>query len=245
AMVRAKVNSPAELDQLLRKYGTSLEKQRRVYMEQKLGRAMMGRDITYRPEITHDEILAYYSEHAKDFDVQARAKWEQMTVRFANHQTAEDPTGKVGAWAKIASMGNEVLRNAKFDAVAKRHSEAPNADQGGLADWITKGSLASLPLENAIFTLPPNQLSAIIEDDRSFHIVRVLEREEATRVDFVAAQEKIKEKIKEQKVEKQVNEYVAKLKAKTSVWTIYDGEPTDTKTATKPAKSDAFVPRLQ
>lgn len=222
AMTRAKVNTPAELDRMMRKYGMSLEKERRKYMEQKLGRAMMSREIDYKPEITHDEMIAYYNEHAADFDVQARAIWEQFTVRYSNHQTAEDPTGKIGAWAKIASMGNEVLRNAKFDAVAKKHSEGANAENGGLSDWVTKGSLASEVIDNAIFTLPKDQLSQVLEDDRGFHIIRVRDREDAYRVSFLDAQEDIKTKIKEQKIKKQVEDYIAKLKAKTSVWTVFD-----------------------
>jgi len=224
AMTQAKVNSPAEMDQLLRKYGSSLEKQRMAYMENKLGRAMIGREINQKPEITHDEMLAYYHSHAADFDVPAKAKYEQLMVRFSSHVTADDASGKREAWVKLAAMGNEVLRGAQFDAVAKKHSEAPNAEQGGKSDWVGKGSLASAPIDEAVFSLPVGLLSQIIEDDRGFHILRVTERVDAHRVEFIAAQAEIKEKLKKQKVQKQIEEAVVKLKAKTTVWTIYDNE---------------------
>lgn len=225
AIDRAKVNTQAELDQMMRKYGMSIDKERRKFMEQKLGRAMMAKEINYKPEITHEEMLAYYTEHARDFDNPARVQWQQFTVRFSNHETAEDPTGKVGAWAKIASMGNEVLRNAKFDAVAKKHSEGSNASEGGFNNWVTRGALASDQLDNVLFTLPVNQLSQIIEDGRAYHIIRVLDREEASRTSFEQAQEDIKTKIKQEKIQKQVEAYIAKLKAKTSVWTVFDNDP--------------------
>ncbi len=218
AMQRAKVNSPQELDALLRQYGSSLEKQRRTYAEQKLGRAMLGKTVNYKPEITHDEMLAYYRDHASEFDISAKARWEQLTVRFDRHPS------KDAAWAKIAGMGNEVLRGAPFAAVAKKHSEGSNASEGGQYDWVTRGSLASQAIDTALFTLPIGKLSPIIEDDRGFHIMRVIERNEASRVDFVAAQEDIKEKLRRQKIQEQVAAYVEDLKAKTRVWTAFDGE---------------------
>jgi hypothetical protein len=218
ALERAKVNSPQELDAILRRFGSSLEKQRRSHMEQKLGRAMLGKEIDYNPEVTHEEMLAYYRAHAAEFDVVGQARWEQLTVRFENHPS------KQAAWEKIAGMGNEVLRGAPLSAVAKRHSESPTAAEGGQYDWVTRGSLASTQLDAAIFTLPTGKLSPIIEDNRGFHIVRVLERTEDSRVDFVQAQEQIKEKLRKEKIQAQVMAYVENLKAKTRVWTVFDDE---------------------
>lgn len=218
AMTRAKVNTTAELDALLRKYGSSLEKQRRTYAEQKLGRAMLSKHIDFKPEVTHEEMLAYYREHASEFDIVAKARWEQLTVLFEKHPSKED------AWAKIAAMGNEVLRGAPLAAVAKKHSEAPSASDGGQYDWVSRGSLASQTIDDAIFTLPPQRLSPILEDNRGFHIVRVLERTDAGRTDFVAAQDQIKETIKKQKIQGQISDYIAGLKKKTRVWTVFDGD---------------------
>lgn len=237
ALQRAKVNSPQELDAMLRQFGSSLEKQRRAYMEQKLGRAMLGREIDYKPEITHEEMLAYYREHEKEFEVPARARWEQLTVRFANHDTKE------AAWQKIAAMGNEVLRGAPLSAVAKRHSEAPSASDGGQHDWITQGSLASEELDAAIFSLPLHRLSQIIDDGKGFHIIRVLERDEARRIDFVDAQEKIRDILKKEKIQKQVEAYIVDLKARTNVWTVFDDQNSAAATADRSGNGGRFIPR--
>jgi hypothetical protein len=182
---------------------------------------MLGKEINFQVEITHEEMLRYYHAHGEEFAVPARAKWEQLSVRFDNHPS------KDAAWQKIAGMGNEVLRGAPLAAVAKRHSEAPNAAEGGQHDWITRGSLASVKIDEAVFTLPPNRLSQIIEDERGFHIVRILDREDAHQIDFVEAQADIKEKLKKQKVQEQVMAYVDRLKARTRVWTVFDDQAQD------------------
>jgi peptidyl-prolyl cis-trans isomerase C len=122
-------------------------------------------------------------------------------------------------------MGNQVIGGAKLDAVAKKFSEEPNASDGGQHDFVNRGALASQVLDTAIFTLPTDRLSPILEDATGFHIVRVLERTPDTRVDFVVAQEEIKDKIKKQKVQAQIQAHLAKLKSKTRVWTAFDDEP--------------------
>ena len=73
-------------------------------------------------------------------------------------------------------MGNEVYFGAPFATIARKHSQEPNAQKGGYYDWTSQGSLASKPINQAIFTLEAGKLSQIIEDDRGCHIVRVIER---------------------------------------------------------------------
>jgi parvulin-like peptidyl-prolyl isomerase len=235
AMERAKVNSPAELDDLLRRYGSSLEKQRRAYMEQKLGRAMLGKEIDFQAEVTHDAMLNYYHTHSNEFAVAGRAKWEQLSVKFENHPSKEE------AWRKIAAMGNEVLRGAPLAAVAKRHSEAPSAAEGGQNDWVTKGSLASTEIDEALFSLPLNRLSQIIDDGKGFHIIRILDREDAHQIDFVDAQAEIKDKLKKEKVQQQVMAYVERLKARTNVWTVFDEKAAGETEQT--ADNNRYIPR--
>jgi hypothetical protein len=63
-------------------------------------------------------------------------------------------------------------------------------------------------LNQAIFSQPVGKLSERLEDQRGFHIVRVIEREDAGQVPFVDAQVDIKESIRKQKIRKQITDYV-------------------------------------
>ncbi len=216
ALKRSQLNSAIELDAELRKFGSSLDAQRKMFVERILGQSVLGQKIDYEPEVTHQEILDHYREHAADYDVPARARWEKLTVLFERYPS------KAEAWAALAAMGNEVLRGAKLDVVARRSSQDVDAQEGGYHDWTTHGSLASDELNAAIFSLPVGKLSERVEDRRGFHIVRVIEREEAGRIPFLEAQVDIKEAIRKQKVRQQVTEYVTKLRNEIPVWTIFD-----------------------
>jgi hypothetical protein len=136
-MEKANVSSPGELDEFLRRFGSTLEKQKQSYVELMMGQAVLGQKINYQPEVTHQEMLDYYREHLPDFDRPAQARWEKLTVKFDRFPN------KVAAWATLGEMGNEVLRGASFAEVAKRASQAADAADGGNHDWTTRNSLAS------------------------------------------------------------------------------------------------------
>ncbi len=226
AIKKAKVADARELDEQLRRYGSSLAKQRRLYAERMLGRSAVGRYIDYDVEITHDQMLQVYRENIADYERPARVRFEILSARFEDNNFDEQAT-----WRLAGEMGNAVLGGAKFAEVAKRRSQGSRAEQGGRYDWTTEGSLASKPIDEAIFSLPVGVLSQRLRDDRGFHIVRVIEREEAGRVPFVEAQVEIKKKLKQDHIQAQVVEYLANLKEHIPVQTIYDAE---TQTATKP-----------
>lgn len=214
------VQTAAELDAKMRESGWSLAKQRRMYGERNLGMAGAFSKIGREPEVTHDEMLRYYEARSGDYAVRAQARWEQLMVRFDRF-----PTRQAAADA-IAAMGNEVaLGGAPLWAVAKRGSHAFNAEQGGRHDWTNQGSLASAPIDQALFELPLGVLSQIIEDDQGFHIIRVIERRGAGRTPFTEAQVAIKKKIQEEKRKAELQEYLAKLRREIPVWTLYDQEP--------------------
>jgi len=212
------VETAAQLDAKMRTFGWSLAKQRRNYGERNLGMAAAFEKIRDLPETTHDEMLRYYEQHLLEYDFPAQARWEQLTVRFDKFPNRE------AARRALEQMGNEVaLGGSPLWAVAKRSSQGFNAKDGGQYDWTNQGSLASEPLNQAIFSLPVNELSPIIEDEVGFHIIRVIERHDAGRTQFTDAQGEIKKKIEEEKKRIVFKKYLSELQRDIPVWTIYDG----------------------
>lgn len=219
AMKDYKVETPAQLNDKLKLYGSSIPKLKRMLAESELGRAAMAQHIERDPVITHQELLAYYQEHAQEYDIPAKARWEQLTVLFPRYPD------KQSAYAAICEMGNRVLAGAAFAEVARAFSQEPDASEGGVHDWVSKGSLASEPLDRALFTERLRTMSPIIEDARGFHIIRVLERTEATRVPFEETQPEIRETIRKERMQHQLDDYSVRLRREIPVWTAFDDEP--------------------
>jgi len=219
AMVRRMaVDNPAQLDAKLREAGSTLEREKRNFVEQTLASQWLRTKIDEDQEISHEMMLEYYQQHLAEYQVSARARWEHLMVRVdKSHSEAE-------AYARIAQMGNRLWGGVPWAEVARRESEGPTAAQGGLRDWTTRGSLISTVIDRALFDLPLGALSPILKDDQGFHIVRVVERTEAGQTPFSELQATIRDKIRSERLKQQRTEFVDKLKRGVTIWTIFDGE---------------------
>ena len=224
-MKRENAVSLADLETALRAKGSSLERERQIFMEQIVAQQWIEekvkkgdeKDSGKEEEVTHEEMKKWYQAHLKDFEHPAKARWEELMASFTRHPNRDE------AYAAVAAQGNRVLAGALLADVAKSASEGPTARQGGQRDWTHKGNLSSEALDQAIFTLPVGQLSPkILESNDGFHIIRVVERQELYRTTFEDAQKEIKENIKKERLEKRYQEFVKKLHEKYPVWTVFD-----------------------
>jgi parvulin-like peptidyl-prolyl isomerase len=219
------LESPGELDQALREFGTSLDQQVKDFGEYAMGMEAARNHLglgsgsrTPKKEITHQEILDYYQAHASDYAIPSKARFEILTAKIANYGG-----DRQAARNAVAQWGNEVLLGGTpFPAVARKYSQEPRAQDGGYYDWITSGSLASKAVDQAVFSLEVDKLSQIIEDDTGFHIIHVLERTDAGKLSFQEAQQEIREAIESQRRAEKQEKYLTELKARTKIWTIYD-----------------------
>ena len=177
----------------------------------------VGKHINFKPEVTHQEMLDYYREHAADYAVPAKARFEILTVKFASFRDRRE------AGNAIAQMGNAVyLRHALRRRGPQAFAGAQCRRTAAITTGPARAAWPAKPIDQAIFTLEVGKLSQIIEDERGYHIVRVIERHAAGQVSFLEAQAKIKEAITVQKREADYKKFVQQLGTGTKVWTIYD-----------------------
>jgi hypothetical protein len=217
-MKEANAANSLEFEKSLRARGMSLDRMRKMFFERGLAQEWLKKNVKTSDEIPHAELIAWYQNHLSEYDYPAKARFEALTVKMGLKRSRPQ------AWEMLASMGNEVLAGRPFAEVAKSRSEGPTAAQGGGFDWTGQGSLASTKLDDAIFSLPVGQLSAIIEDGELLHIVRVVERTDAGRTPFLEAQVEIKETLIVESRKAATDEYLAKIRARTPVWTVFDDQ---------------------
>ncbi len=209
------VTDLAELDEKLRAEGTSLKTQQRDFIDSVLGQMFLQEMINQDPKVSVLEIYNHYDENQDDYRLLARAKWEQLTVRFDRFPSRQE------AMQAIVMMGNEALYGGNMQAVARVKSQEPFANQGGLHDWTNLGSLASTKLEDQIFSLPLNKMSEVIEDEIGFHIVKVVERKPAGIRPISEVQDEIRQLIKNEKIRASEEELLADMRIKVPVWSIF------------------------
>lgn len=206
-MKQARIESLADFDAHLRMQGSSLRMLRLSWSKDQLTRYFMSQELEVdKQEATHRELLEEYQKNLDQYAIPAKARWEQIMVRFDRTESREE------AERLLVEMGNKIVHGANFASVAKKGSHGYTASKGGLHDWIGQGELAARELDQAIFSIEVGKLSDKIETADGFHIIRVLERTEATRTPFVDAQVQIKERILEKKRAAVFEEHLKKLR---------------------------------
>lgn len=211
---RHEVEDLAELDQKLRETGLSLAIMKNHFLTQVLASQLEDKYVATTYEIPPQEILDYYQQHISKWQIPARAKWRQLTVRLDRHTSQEE------AENLIRSMGDEVVLGGKpFEAVARDSSEGFTASQGGLHDWTFEGSLKSSKLNEAIFSLPLNRLSNVIQDEVGYHIIEVVQRESARTKDMAEIQTEIRKTLSKQRQQVEAEKFRERVLDRVIVWT--------------------------
>ncbi|XZE34949.1 peptidylprolyl isomerase [Pirellulaceae bacterium SH501] len=212
-MKRQKCETEEEFHQILEKSNRTVQSLQYEWTENMLASQCVRSNVNSKPVIELNEMQDYYDEHIDDFKRNARARFEILTADFSKYPS------KQAALGAISEMGNQVFFGNPFENVAKSMSTGWTASQGGKMDWTTKGSLKSKQIDEAIFSLPMNKLSQVIEDSDGYHIVRVIERTEALTLSFSEVQSEIRKKLTEEKTKKLEKEFLDKVRAETPIWT--------------------------
>ena len=92
-------------------------------------------------------------------------------------------------------MREEILNKKRhFALTAKEFSQGPTKAQGGDLDWFPhiKGVLPE-PLLQTAFSLPPGQISEVLESELGLHILKVIERKPGEPSDFAKIKEEVRQ----------------------------------------------------
>ncbi len=208
-------DTASELDAKLRAKGTSLAAREREFIDAMLGHLYIRGKVDRDPSVTLSEIHEYYQTHRDEFNNNARARWEQITVMFANFEN------KKAAYDAIWAMGREAFFGGNMQAIAREKSQEPFASDGGVHEWTNQGALASQILDQQIFSIPMNAMSQIIEDADAYHIIRVTDRKEAGITPLADVQDDIRKILRDEKIEKAQNEALDEVRRRVPVWSIY------------------------
>lgn len=219
---RAKVKTRAELEAKLNTMGTSVEREKRAFMERAIASHWLSEQTKSKDaELPPQELWKYYADHKKDYSYPAQVRWEHLMTKPERYEEAK-------ARNRLCMLGNQVCDGVPFAQVAAQHSEGPDKSTGGQHDWTTLDDLVvgdthiSADMRHALESLPVGALSQVIEDAEGYHIVRVLERKPAGITPFEEVLAKIKKQLEDEIGNKKMDEYMAKLQREATIRTAFD-----------------------
>ncbi len=122
--------------------------------------------------VSDKELQDYYTANLARFTVAEERRASHILVKVDSGASAAD---RAKAKAKAEGLLSEVKKSpASFVEVARKNSDDPgSAEKGGDLDFFGRGGLAAKPLEDAAFTLKPDEISNLVESDFGYHIVKL------------------------------------------------------------------------
>lgn len=152
-------------------------------------------------EITDEDVKAYFEENKETFDTPEQVNARHILVK--EEKLAND-------------LHKQLKDGADFAELAKEHSTDGSAAMGGDLGFFPRGEMVP-EFEDKAFSMEVGEISEPVKSDFGFHIVEVLEKEDAKEASFDEHKEEIKEKMLEEKMQ---TEYVAWLEEKREEYDI-------------------------
>src|SRR5579863_3177514 len=126
-------------------------------------------------QVSDTQVQSFYNSHKDQFCTKERVKARHILVSILNKPAAEVPKLK----AKAEDLLKQIKAGADFAKMAQENSDdKSNASKGGDLGWVMRGQMVP-EFEKATFALKTNQISDVVTTNYGFHIVQVLEKEDA------------------------------------------------------------------
>jgi peptidyl-prolyl cis-trans isomerase D len=157
--------------------------------------------------VSDDTLRDYYNAHIDDYKVENRVHAEHILFKTVGKTDAEV--------AEIRKKAEDVLQQAKrganFEDLAKKYSEDDGSKtKGGDLGWIVDGQTVP-EFQQAAFSLPKGSISDLVKTQYGFHIIKVLDHEQAHTKPFEEVRDSILQPVLDQKVSDEANQISSQM----------------------------------
>jgi peptidyl-prolyl cis-trans isomerase D len=125
---------------------------------------------------TDADLRRLYSQNLDSFRTPERVKVRHILLKTEGKPASEEPKIK----AQAEDLLKQIRGGADFAALAKKNSEDPGsaANGGEYPGWVTHGQTVP-EFDKAAFSLKPGQTSDLVKTQYGYHIIQVLQHEDA------------------------------------------------------------------
>jgi peptidyl-prolyl cis-trans isomerase C len=162
---------------------------------------------------TDTEIQEYFDKNKKKFDKAETVHARHILIKV---DEKDDDTAKAEKKKKVEGLRKQLIEGAEFEKLAKENSECPSKEKGGDLGTFPRGRMVK-PFEDAAFSQKINEVGPVIETKFGYHIIQVLEHNEAESKSLAEVKTTITETLQNQKKQEVAKSYIDGLKEKAKI----------------------------
>jgi hypothetical protein len=164
-----------------------------------------------RKDTSPEEVRTYYEENKNTF---VTPEFVEMSYLFITCNQFAAEKERKDAQEKLEKLSKS---KEDFAELAKKHSQAPNASQGGYVGKVRRGELHPY-LEIAAFKTPVNQVSEVARTEDGFYLIKVHQKKKEGEVlTFEQVKDDLKRELDNQRGITILADYVEQLKKKAKI----------------------------
>lgn len=196
ADIKEKFGSIEEFEKALENEGLTLEEYKKELTEQLTIRAMIEKEVVPKAKVGPDEVKEYYRTHKEEFTKPAKVHIGHILIKDDER--------------KIQDIYNRLNKGEDFNELSSIYSEA--GDLGVISIDQLKPELREI-----VDSLKVGEYSRIIKTDIGWHIIKLIDREDAQEIPLSDVWDKIEDKLFRKKLSQEHKKWITRLKSKAHI----------------------------
>lgn len=206
--IKVKFPDEEKFQDFLKMTGCSLEELRNEEKKKIVINRYLTEKIMPLVKISEQEAEDYYNNNKERFRSKEMVHARYILFRLkknASEEEKEEAKGKAEDVLKLVKQGED------FAELAKKHSEAPNAEKGGDLGYFPRGVMVS-DFDKQAFTLKVGEVSEVFETQFGYNILKVEDKKEEGFMPFDEIKAILIEMLAQKKMDEVVGEKIKSIK---------------------------------
>ncbi len=214
--IRGRFSSDEEFREALAKAGdTEADVRDEVMKSLLLGQLIAGKRRQFEDEVSvsEQEVQEYLDSSGESDALTKQIELWQIWIAAA---AVEPDEKRADARRRCKNILDELRSGADFEETARKVSEGPERERGGLMGMVLQGEMQA-ELDSAAFSLTVGETSDVVESPTGFHILRVTRRDEPDSGQIADGRATAEKNVRVGKVAKMSEQWLAELRGKADI----------------------------
>jgi peptidyl-prolyl cis-trans isomerase SurA len=186
------LGSMEELEKAAEAQGASYEEFKQNLRNQIITQRVIGQEVGSHLALNKEEVKKFYEQHRAEMEQPEQVRLSEILIapktpakpaagadaKPVPSSEAETEAALDAAKAKAQDLLDQFHKGAKFDDLAKKHSDGPSAKDGGDLSYFKRGTL-SKELEDKVFALKTGEVTDVIRTKQGYVILQATEHQMA------------------------------------------------------------------
>lgn len=208
---KTRLGSEDRVNAQLKLMGMSREEFMQKLVEQGTAESVVKREL--KVNITENDVKKYYEDNPSKFEEpeQVRASHILLATKDLKTNTELSEDQKAAKLKLAEDLVKRARAGEDFAKMAKEYSEDPGSKDKGGEYTFPRGKMVA-EFEAAAFSLSPGQVSDVVTTQFGYHVIKLLEKIPAKKVELAKVASDLKEGLAQEAMRKQLPDYLTQLK---------------------------------